>query len=107
MKASGVISVSTKCYGTRTWTIPPISARPRVELAKNVAQIQSHVEGFPTVDECVAQVRRIVASHTGRPGRLPDAVVQFYAAETRQMIEKFRDDRDAGDDIGDKVTACR
>ena len=66
---------------------------------KSWAQIRSETGGFPSADDCAAQVRRVVSTHTGRPGGLPDAVVQFYAAETLQMVEKYRTNRDADDSV--------
>jgi hypothetical protein len=55
------------------------------------AKIQADADLSPRNDECVAQVLHITSNITGRADTLRPEVVAFYANETVEMIEKFRE----------------
>jgi hypothetical protein len=50
----------------------------------------------PTLSDCAAQVERIASEITGFPNSLRADVVNFYAAETAEMILRFREDVQPG-----------
>jgi len=54
------------------------------------ARSQANVPEIPTITECVAQVERVAKHLTGVPNALRPDVVAFYAAETADMIARFR-----------------
>jgi prephenate dehydrogenase len=55
------------------------------------AKIQASGPVSPTSDECVACVERIATEITGQTNSLRRDVVTFYAAETAEMIARFRE----------------
>jgi hypothetical protein len=59
---------------------------------KQWAKSQAGEQVSPTIDECVSRVLDVAAEVAGRPDSLRRDVVSFYAAETAEMIAKFRDD---------------
>lgn len=54
------------------------------------AKIQAGGEASPTPDECALYVRTVVKDLTGDAGALRPDVVCFYAAETSEMVARFR-----------------
>lgn len=56
------------------------------------AKIQAQAPAVPTNEECAAYVRFCTEEITGRSDMLPAEVVNFYAAETVEMIERLRED---------------
>ena len=56
------------------------------------AKIQAQAPAVPSIEECAAYVRFCTEEITGRTDMLPEEVVNFYAAETAEMIERLRAD---------------
>lgn len=54
------------------------------------ARNQATKTEIPAITECVAQVERVARTLTGVPNALRPDVVAFYAAETADMIARFR-----------------
>ncbi len=55
------------------------------------AQVQANAPEIATITECINQVERIAKKLTGVVNALRPDVVAFYAAETADMIARFRD----------------
>jgi hypothetical protein len=54
------------------------------------AKVQSAAAAFTSLDECLAFVKHAAEAISGRPDMLRREVVEFYAAETLEMIAKYR-----------------
>jgi len=65
---------------------------------KTWAKVRAAQAGKPSVDECVEEVGRASEDITGRRDTLRAEVVKFYAAETADMVEKFRSHLPGPDD---------
>jgi hypothetical protein len=77
----------------------PQSRIPRINFPDEVwgrmkawAKIQAQAPAVPSIDECAAYVRFCTEEITGRADILPAEVVNFYAAETLDMIDRLRED---------------
>jgi len=72
---------------------------------KTYAQSQAQLQGTATFDECAAHVERIAREITGHANALRPDVVSFYAAETLEMIARYRSQEDglAGGDLQSAV----
>ena len=54
------------------------------------AKIQAHAPESPSEDDCIRYIQKIVGDLAGAAKALPEPVVQFYAAETLEMIRSLR-----------------
>lgn len=72
----------------------PISSLPDQVWSRLKTWARRQADGGATrnFEECHAQVQRAVHEVTGYADSLRAGVVDFYAQETREMIERFRDE---------------
>lgn len=68
------------------------------------AKVRAASDGSPTLEECAAYVRSVSKDITGNSEALRPEIVSFYAAETADMVVRFREQFLS--EVGAKATAA-